>query len=333
MWDFWISELKSMGIKWYKQCDSTGANDTGENSIFSWVLYLQANGLTPIVRYQMGRQFPNRLDGDLFNKMSLYVQRGVKWAEIGNEPNLDIEWNSPSQFVTWQNPDCIRVLCDVWLNDAEEALRRGARPAWYTMAPTDWRGGTHPLYSGPKFQEMCWRYIGSDGNRKARAQAIFRDGGWVAVHSAVYEFPVDFDPINYPASEGPNGRAPWDMCLRGYELPIRYIADNIGVTVGGPGNVPIMSTESGVFTRESHSMGGHETYASDDVQVDLMVKMFDYLEQANLLQAMMPWTLAVCDEIGLNNRDYPGDGWYYSEGGLKARSVVNKLKAVKAQRG
>ena len=51
-----------------------------------------------------------------------------------------------------------------------------------------------------------------------------------------------------------------------------------------------------------------------------------------VLQAMMPWCLAVADEIGLNNPDFPGDGWYYDQGGLKARSVVNGLKAAHAQR-
>lgn len=79
-------------------------------------------------------------------------------------------------------------------------------------------------------------------------------------------------------------------------------------------------------------MGGHKTYASDDVQADLMVEMFDYLEKSNLVQGMMPWTLAVCDEIGLNNKDFPGDGWYYNNGKLTARSVVGKLKTVHAQR-
>ncbi len=327
MWDFWISELKQMGIKWYKQCDSTGPNDQGDGSIFRWALALRDAGITPVIRYQMGHQFPNRLDIDRFEKMTRYAREKIVWAEIGNEPNLAVEWSWPQEKVTWQNNECIRSVAENWLNDAEEALRRGARPAWYAMAPTDWQGGVNPFFSGPKFQELCWRHISSDAGRKGRAQAIFRNGGWVAVHVAVYEFPLDFDPFNHNVG----GKAPWDMCLRGYEVPRRYIAENVGLTPGK--DMPMMSTESGVFTPESRSMEGHQRLPSDEAHGDLVLKMFDWLEENSPLQAMMPWTLAVADEIGLNNPDFPADGWYYNKGGLKARAVVNKLKAAKAQRG
>lgn len=327
LWQFWVNELKAMGVKWYKQCDSTGPNETGDGSIFRWVLFLRDNGITPVIRYQMGHQFPNRLDGALFEKMTRYVREGVTWAEIGNEPNIIHEWSWSADRVSWQNGECIRTVSEVWLNDAEEAIRRGARPAWYAMAPTDWQGGVNPFFSGPKFQELCWRYIGSDANRKARAQAIFRNGGWVAVHVAVYEFPFDFDPFNH----GIGAKAPWDMCMRGYEIPIKQIADNIGMQAGK--DMPIMSTESGVFTPESRSMEGHQRLQNDEAHGNQVLKMFDWLEENSPLQAMMPWCLAVADEIGLNNRDFPSDGWYYNQGGLKSRSVVNKLKAEKARRG
>ncbi|HLB48687.1 MAG TPA: hypothetical protein VJL59_16895 [Anaerolineales bacterium] len=326
MWDFWIRELKEMGIKWYKQCDSTGPQDTGDGSIFRWVLKLRDAGITPVVRYQMGHQFPNRLDSDRFEKMTAYVREGIVYAEIGNEPNLAVEWSWPQEKVSWQNNDCIRAVAENWLGDAEEAVKRGARPAWYAMAPTDWQGGVNEFFSGPKWQELCWRYIGSDAGRKERTRAIFRSGGWVAVHVAVYEFPFDFDPFNH----GIGGKAPWDMCLRGYEIPRKYIADTIGMTPGK--DMPIMSTESGVFTPESRSMGGHQTLPNDEVHGDLVLKMFDWLEENSPLQAMMPWTLAVADEIGLNNPDFPADGWYYDQGGLKARPVVSKLKAAHARR-
>src|SRR3990172_4402341 len=141
MWDFWIRELKEMGIKWYKQCDSTGPQDTGDGSIFRWVLKLRDAGITPVVRYQMGHQFPNRLDSDRFEKMTAYVREGIVYAEIGNEPNLAVEWSWPQEKVSWQNNDCIRAVAENWLGDAEEAVKRGARPAWYAMAPTDWQGG------------------------------------------------------------------------------------------------------------------------------------------------------------------------------------------------
>lgn len=324
MWDFWINELKQMGMKWYKQCDNGGA-DYGDGTIFRWVLALRDAGITPVIRYQNPRMFPKRLEPSFWDKMNGYVKEGITWAEIGNEPNLAWEWQDES-FVNWHNADCVRTIAEVWLQDAEEAIRRGAKPAWYAFAPTDWQGGTNHLYSGPKFQELCWKYIGT--NARDRARNIFKNGGWVAVHVALYEFPFEHDPFNH----GVGGGAPWDMCMRGYEIPIRYIQNNIGLTAGV--DFPIMSTESGVFTVESPSMDGHKRYESDDVHADLMVKMFDWLETNSPLQAMMPWCIAVDDRIGHKPGEYVQDGWYLERNGqFGSRSVVAKLKQTKQQRG
>ncbi len=323
-WDFWLAELKAMGIKWYKQCDSTGPSETGDGSIFRWVLALRDAGITPVVRYQIGHQFPNRLDRDRFEKMKHYAREGIVWAEIGNEPNLDIEWSGPKEFVSWQNPECIRALAEAWLADSEEALNIGARPAYYAMAPVDWGNDRpHPQLSGTKFNEKFWQYIAADGGRRNRALSIFKRGGWVAVHVAVYEFPLDFEPF-------PQGRG-WDQCLRAYEIPMHFIKQNLGLTAGV--DYAIISTESGVFTPESHSMGGHERLKDDDTHAALMVKMFDWLEANSPLQAMMPWCLAIHDDIGLNNPDFPGDGWYLQrDGRLTARSVVGKMKQARRER-
>jgi len=321
-WDFWINEFKAMGIKWYKQCDSTGPND---RAIFDWALALKQAGIKPVIRYQQGHQFPNRLDNALFEKMKLYVKDGILWAEIGNEPNLDIEWSGPKEFVTWQNPNCIRTVAENWLADSEQALDLGARPAFYAMAPVDWGDGRpHPQFSGTKFNEQIWRYIGSDSGRRDRALNIFQRGGWLAVHAAVYEFDVDFDPF-------PEGRG-WDQCLRSYEIPMRFVQQNLGLS-GGIDYV-IMSTESGVFTPESRSMDGHKRYKDDAEHGDLVIKMFDYIEKANVLQAMMPWCVSSHPDIGLANPDFPDDGWYINRGGQRvARSVVDRMKRTKQQRG
>ena len=98
--------------------------------------------------------------------------------------------------------------------------------------------------------------------------------------------------------------------------------------------MPILSTESGVFTVESPSMDGHKRYESDDVHADLMVKMFDWLETNSPLQAMMPWCIAVDDRIGHKPGEYVQDGWYLERNGqFGSRPVVAKLKQTKQQRG
>ena len=81
-----------MGVRWYKQCETT--DSTGDGSIFQWVLHLKRNGIEPIVRYLASEQFPGNLEQRYIDQMRRYAEAGVHWAEIGNEPNLAYEWKS-----------------------------------------------------------------------------------------------------------------------------------------------------------------------------------------------------------------------------------------------
>lgn len=325
MWNFWIQEFKDMGLKWYKQCDN-GGSDYNDISCFKWVLSLRDAGITPVIRYQQSEMWPgNGLDNSFWEKMKAYVKEGIVWAEIGNEPNLPWEWKSEHRSaLTWNNPDVIRVIAETWLSDADKALALGARPAFYAMAPVDvGRDRPHPQFSGTKFHENIWNYIGTHAPN--RAKNIFKSGGWLAVHVAVYEFALDFDP--FPQDRG------WDQCLRAYEIPMRFIEQNLGLKGGV--DYAIMSTESGVFTPESHSMGDHPRLPNDDAHADLTVKMFDWLEENSPMQAMMPWCIAVNEAIGHAPPEYADDGWYHvPQGGqFGPRPVVAKMKQVKKERG
>ncbi len=323
MWNFWIQEFKDMGLKWYKQCDNSGS-DYNDVSCFKWVLGLRDAGITPVIRYQQSEMWPgNGLDNSFWEKMKAYVKEGIVWAEIGNEPNLPWEWKSEHRSaLTWNNPDVIRVIAETWLSDAEKALALGARPAFYAMAPTDWRGGVHPNCSMPKFHENIWNYVGTHAPNRARN--IFRSGGWLAVHAAVFEQPIDFDPFG----SGPD----WDMCLRGYEVAAKYIERNLGLKAGV--DFPLMSTEGGVFTVDSTSMNGHDRLPSEEAHSDLMIKMFDWLEENSPMQAMMPWCICVDERIGHKPEEYVHDGWYAVQGGqFGPRPVVAKMKQVKKERG
>jgi hypothetical protein len=81
-------------------------------------------------------------------------------------------------------------------------------------------------------------------------------------------------------------------------------------------------------------MDGHKRYKDDAEHGDLVIKMFDYIERANILQAMMPWCVSSHPDIGLANPDFPDDGWYINRGGQRvARAVVGRMKEAKRQRG
>lgn len=81
MWDFWISEFKQMGLKWYKQCDNGGA-DYGDGTIFKWMLALRDAGITPVIRYQNPRMFPKRLEPSFWDKMV-----GIQYYHFYNRGN------------------------------------------------------------------------------------------------------------------------------------------------------------------------------------------------------------------------------------------------------
>ncbi len=217
-WDKWINYLKEMGIQWYKQVDNGDPNDLTPHSIFSWTIQLKANGIEPIIRYMMPDQFPDSLPEDYFHKMRRYADEGIVWAEIGNEPNLEIEWKSEWRSrgdhrpVHQANAQAIQIVAETWIKDAQKALEAGVQPAFYAFAPTDWKGNFHPQYSSVLFTQKVVDYLAQ--NRRAETIDIFNRGGWIAVHAATYEQSPDFDPYNQSG-------AVWDMTLRSYDVPLK----------------------------------------------------------------------------------------------------------------
>jgi hypothetical protein len=304
-WDHWIGELERMGIKWYKLCDNGDPNDRGPHSVYSWARRLKQAGIEPIIRYMASFQFPNSLPDHFFDKMRHYAHEGIVWAEIGNEPNLLFEWSGEwhtsedNPEMRHTNPEAIRIVAETWIKDAKSALEAGVRPAFYAMAPTDWHGGYNPYYSSVFYTRKVVAYLAE--HRRAETMDIFEQGGWIAVHTATYEQPIDFDP------QRPDGTT-WDMALRGYEVVLDAFRDSFGDELEVD-DIPIMSTEGGVFTPQSTSMDGHVKLESEEEHAELMVAMFKWLEQNSPLQAMCPWCISVGGKIGHFHGRFQHDGW------------------------
>jgi hypothetical protein len=172
-----------MGCKWYKQCDNGDPNDLGPTSVFGWANRLKQEGIEPIIRYMAARQFPNALPEPYFAKMRHYAAAGIIWAEIGNEPNLNFEWDKkwirlPSPRMRHTNPEAIRIVAETWIRDAQKALHAGVRPAFYAFAPTDWRGGTNPIYSSVEYTRKVVGHLAQ--HHRSATVDVMKRGGWIA---------------------------------------------------------------------------------------------------------------------------------------------------------
>jgi hypothetical protein len=305
MWDRWINLLKEMGIRWYKQCDNGDPDDLTPHSVFAWAKRLKQEGIEPIIRYQRDRQFPGSLPDDYFTKMKFYAAEDIVWAEIGNEPNLDIEWKSEwhnqqgNNPMRHTNPEAIRLIAETWIKDAKKALDASVKPAFYAFAPTDWRGGSHPLYSSVFFTQKVVGYLAQ--HHRAETVDIFRREGWIAVHAATYEKSDDFDPFR------PDGTI-WDMTLRSYEVVLRVFCDHFGDDLDVD-NIVVMSTEGGVFTPESPPNKEHQGLKTNEEHARRVVEMFKWLERHSPLRAMCPWCISVGGLIGHFDSRFQFDGW------------------------
>ncbi len=325
-WDDWIDVLKEMGIRWYKQCDNGDPGDLGPHSVFAWAKRLKQEGIEPIIRYLVSEQFPDSLPAPHFEKMRLYAAKDIVWAEIGNEPNLDIEWksnwhnqagNTPMRHT---NPQVIRLIAQTWVKDAKKALDAGVKPAFYAFAPTDWRANSHSLYSSVFFTQKVVEYLAQ--HHRAETVDIFQRGGWIAVHAATYEQPVDFDPVRPDCTI-------WDMTLRGYEVVLHAFEKDFGDDLD-VGSIVVMSTEGGVFTPGSTSMTGHTPLETNEEHARRVVEMFKWLERNAPLQAMCPWCISVGGAIGHFDGRFQHDGWIEEiSGQLRPRTVVAAMEQLR----
>jgi hypothetical protein len=82
--DFWIPELRAMGVKWVKIFNHDGALDFCE--------LLLAEGFFPIVRLYRQRPDPGLLGVKERVHLDTLIRVGVRYFEFNNEPDVDVEW-------------------------------------------------------------------------------------------------------------------------------------------------------------------------------------------------------------------------------------------------
>lgn len=288
-----VQRLQTLNIRWYKMLDD------GNPVNLETITMLKKAGIEPIVRIYQGGQFPGRLAEALRKRFGPVRAAGATYVEIGNEPNLKVEWREAN---SWKNEAQTNSVADNWYLDAREAIQAGLKPAIYAMAPTERGRGVHPDYSSVQWLTRMMQRLAATHFAEVKGW-LANEQIWLAVHTADFGQPFDYDPFKGGYD---------DMCLRGYEIARKIVFDAFGVW-------PVtISTEGGVYSpKHLKDMDWMPTYT--DVQWGERLKqMFDYPTQ---LRAMCPWTLS--DE-GVHDTRWIGCGWYDRDG--NPRSPVTTLR-------
>ena len=186
----------------------------------------------------------------------------------------------------------------------------------YGFGPTDWESGRpHPIFSSVNFTRNTVKYLAD--HFRGETLDIFNRGGWIAVHCATYDRAIDFDPYGV--------NPPWDMALRGYEVPKRAFREFFGGSLNID-SIPIISTEGGVFTQDCKYLGETQKARSGEDHAAAIVAMYRYIEHSTPLQAMCPWCITT---IGTHDEKFAGDGWILERNGVRSgRPVTDAMRQL-----
>jgi len=260
--------------------------------------------ITPICRVYRPQHSAVPIDPQMMNEYIAYLQAGVKWVEIYNEPNLAIEWPPGRNFDPMNTAEVIAPLCDNWLTWAEVMIDNGGYPGFIPLSEagggwentTTWINqiliymadrhfnrfarildngfwiNTHPYILNHFYQE-----IPGQGPLSARPPETqnYAEGGW---H---FEYP--YDPISQASDPG---RTVWG------ETPLSPLGDVHGLIACGEawlerlqemfgvGAVPVMGTEGGLWPLPEEGQVK---------QLDRRYPGFTVGSHAHATQAMFDW--------------------------------------------
>lgn len=114
--EFWIPEMKALGVKWVKIYNHDGALDFAE--------LLLTEGFMPIVRIYRPTPNPSRLDVKDVVQIDSFLRTGVRYFEFNSEPDRDAEWKGGRMPANGLN-----LVVDNTIANLEIILERGGMPA------------------------------------------------------------------------------------------------------------------------------------------------------------------------------------------------------------
>ena len=142
---------------------------------------LLASGITPIVRIYRAQSCGQPADADAYASIQRYVNAGVRWFELWNEPNLGNEW--PSFLEPGLDPENIDVyiapMMNHWIEWAERVIQMGGYPGFIALGP-----GAVRRHAATIWLRNMMAYL--RGAYYSRFRAILASGLWFADHPYIY---------------------------------------------------------------------------------------------------------------------------------------------------
>lgn len=167
--DFWIPDLKAMGVKWVKIANHDGAIDFAE--------LLLSEEIMPIVRIFQPSPNPGVLDVRDLVHLDAFVRVGVRYFEFNNEPDQDSEWKGGRVPANG-----LDLVVDHAIANMETILERGGMPA------------VPAISNGSR-----WDLVGKIISRGRRD--LFDGPVWQAIHNYSQNRPMDY-PYDIGNQEG-----------------------------------------------------------------------------------------------------------------------------------
>jgi hypothetical protein len=167
--DFWIPELKAMGVKWVKIFNHDGAIDFAE--------LLLTEGFMPIVRIYRPSPYPSAFDLRDVVHIDALIRAGVRYFEFNPEPDQDPEWKGGRVPA-----NAIELAVENIITNLDTILERGGMPAIPAVS------------NGSR-----WDLVGKIVARGRKD--IFNGPVWHAIHNYSRNRPLDY-PYDIGNQEG-----------------------------------------------------------------------------------------------------------------------------------
>ncbi len=203
--DKYVKEAVDMGMKWVVFLND-GAN-IGANDYL--VQKLTAAGIEPVMRIYSSGVVP--ISGDVQSMVKHYVDMGVHYFQIYNEPNLQVE--------TGGKPANVKQYVHLWSNIAEKVIAGGGLPGFGALSPQG-------EMDDREFLRQALQTLKNTG------KLHLLDKGWLAMHNYTGPRPLN-DPNGFLRFKQYN-----DIIRQTLGRPLPIIG-----TEGGTHISPLVSTE------------------------------------------------------------------------------------------
>ncbi len=314
---YWIEQLQAMGMGIYKLMDD------GSGSVIEFARKLRASNIMPIVRMWRDRPNPGTLPSQALAYVKRYIDEGItRWFEVNNEPNLSYEWQR-GQWQAGGRPD---LVMDNWLRDAEAIIELGGYPGFPALAQCS----LHPESSSIRWYIGAFEWLVRSA--PDRAGEAFSRGAWIASHDGVlnhcyrdaggeWHFEYPYDPICQADDPGRTIMED-DNSLIGHRVPVQLLKEHFDL------EVPVMSTEGGVFAPQNGVLQWDTRYPSYDAQghAERIVAMYQWLHEnaPDYYFGMCPWLIAN-ELMGHTTSPWSKECWFQPGRELPVVEAVKRM--------